>query len=119
MDIQKIKDQQGDEGAPSKAAKTHKIFIGGYVLFALASLAMYWLVKENVIEISNRYQDTLQKVFLGCFFGFVILTIARICENIITHQSKLPFARYNLIKAIRLLAIMLIILVAVSLLELW
>ena len=114
MDVQKSSDQKGGEANAESTSATHKIFIGGYIFLAIGSLLAYWLVRNDIIGISDNYQSMLQKVTLGAFFGFVILTFARIFENIITHRAKLPFARYNLIKAIRLVAILLILVVAVS-----
>ncbi len=115
MDIQKSAEQKGGQDSEKSASVTHKIFIGSYLILALGIFLVYWLVRADVIEIPHHYQPTVEKIALGIFFAFVILTIARVCENIITHKSKLPFARYNLIKAIRLMSFMLIVMVGVSL----
>jgi small-conductance mechanosensitive channel len=114
MDIQKSKAQKGDDTDQHGSSTTHRIFIGGYLLLALGSLVCYWLLHNDTIFVKGQYQHVLEKIVLGAFFGFVILAFARLAENLITKHSKLPFARYNLIKAIRLLTILLILGVAVS-----
>jgi small-conductance mechanosensitive channel len=86
-----------------------------YIFLALGSLAVYFLLSYRVLDVFGDYRKTLEKLSLCAFFAFVILIIARSLESMISRRAKLPYARYNLIRAIRLLAVFAMLMVAVSL----
>ena len=113
MDILKSKDQKG--GSQPESQNANKIFIGSYLLFGLAFLAIHFLVAYDVIHLHDDIEKWTKKITLFAFFAFMVLTISRMIESIITKKSELPFARYNLIKALRLLAVVIIIMLGVSL----
>jgi small-conductance mechanosensitive channel len=115
MDILKSREQKGEEPHKNRSGIKNQIFIGTYVFLALTSLTLYVLLSKNVIDVFGEQRKLIEKITLGGFFTFLILTIARTIEKIVTRHARLPYARYNLIKAIRLLAVFIIIMVAVSL----
>ena len=112
MDIHKSKDQQSDSKPESQRA--NKIFIGTYILLAVAFLAAYLLLNFGVIDL-NEHRKWPEKLTLFGFFTFAVLTIARAIEMMVTRKSKSPFARYNLVKALRLVAVLIIVMLGVSL----
>ncbi|HEX8040541.1 MAG TPA: mechanosensitive ion channel domain-containing protein, partial [Chryseosolibacter sp.] len=69
----------------------------------------------GVLDVFGDYRHFLEKLTLCAFFTFVILVIARAIEDMVRRKAKMPYARYNLIKAIRLLAVLLSLMVIVSL----
>jgi small-conductance mechanosensitive channel len=115
MDILKSKEQKGNDDEKPRRGRTNQIVIASYGLLALGSLAVYFLVSRGFLDVFGNYRNFLEKLTLCGFFAFVILIIARIIERIVRHSAKMPFARYNLIKAIRLLAVLAILMVAVTL----
>ena len=115
MEILKSKDQQGITDQKQLTGRSNRIVIATYVVLALSSLALYFLISRGVLDVFGDYRDLLGKLTLGVFLAFVILIIARSIESIITRKAEMPYARYNLIKAIRLLTVLLILMVAVSL----
>src|SRR5688500_8794302 len=109
MDILKSKEQKGNADQKPPRGRTHQILIGSYVLLALTSLAIYFLLSRRVLDVFGDYRNVLEKITLCGFFAFVILIISRIIERMVSHKAKMPYARYNLIKAIRLMAVLAIL----------
>jgi small-conductance mechanosensitive channel len=112
MDILKSREQKGDD--KPEAQHAHKVFISGYVFLSLAFLIAYLLLNKGVIDAFGDRQEMAEKIALGGFLAFVVLTISRVVEMVVTRKSTMPFARYNLVRAIRLLAFIVIIMVGVT-----
>jgi small-conductance mechanosensitive channel len=112
MDILKSSEQKGSGKSESQRANT--IFIGGYILICAGFLVAYLLVYNNVIDIFGDRRELTEKLMLGGFLAFMVLTISRTIEAVVTRKSTMPFARYNLVRATRLLSILLILMIAVS-----
>lgn len=93
-----------------------KLWIWGFVIFALGFFLLYILLHANVFSVFGTYLSTLKKLSLGGGLACLILLAARIAENSISRKPERIMNRYNLIRLIRLLAVLIIILVAVSLL---
>lgn len=115
MDILKSKEQKDDGDKKEQYGRTSRIVIPTYLLLGLASLAIHFLLTRGVLDVFGGYRGFLEKLTLGAFLAFVILIIARLIEGIVVGKEDLPFARYNLVRAIRLLTILAILMVAVSL----
>lgn len=115
MDVLKSKEQKGNGDQKEKYGRTNRIVIPTYLLLGLASLAIHFLLTRGVLDVFGAYRGFLEKLTLGGFLAFVILIIARLIEGILVGKEDLPFARYNLVRAIRLLTILAILMVAVSL----
>ena len=115
MDILKSKEQKADREQKVEHGRANRIVIPTYLLLSLASLAIHFLLTRGVLDVFGSYRSFLEKLTLGAFLAFVILIIARLIEGIVVGKEDLPFARYNLVRAIRLLTILAILMVAVSL----
>jgi small-conductance mechanosensitive channel len=115
VDILKSKEQKGNGDQKHGHRRTSQILIATYALLALTSLAIYFLLSRRVLDVFGDHRDLLEKLTLGAFFAFVILIIARFIERMVSRKAKMPYARYNLIKAIRLLAVLAILMVAITL----
>lgn len=92
----------------------HKVWIGSYSFFSLVFLAVYFLLRLHVFNVFGNYLSLLQKVSLGGFFGIVILMIGRFVEMMVSRRSETAATRYNLIRLIRLLSVLLIAIVIIS-----
>lgn len=114
-----IKKQNEDLKSLHKLEKTqkqgfHKIWLGGYVFIALALLILYFLLRIRLFEIFGTYLLMIQKVALGGFVAMLILVASKVVEMIVLKKSKNKADTYNLLRLIRLLAVLLIIFVGVS-----
>lgn len=113
MDILTTREQKEENGSP-KRDRANRIWVWSYVTLALIFLASYFLLTLQVFEVFGKYLDLLKKISLGGFFAFVILMVARIAEGLVRRRADMPFARYNLIRAIRLLAVLIIVMMTIS-----
>jgi small-conductance mechanosensitive channel len=91
-------------------------WISTFFLLSLSFLAAYILLDLNVFSIFGNYLKHLKKITLLTSIAFAILAISRIIEKAITGTHPSPATRYNLIRMIRLLAIVIIMVVSASLL---
>ena len=110
MDILKSSEQKLDS-AHSKTR--HYAWLTGYALIILAAIGAFVLLKNEVIVLP--YHDQWTKAALGLSLAAVILFLSKIAERIATKNTAMPFARYNLVRVIRLLALVTIAMVIISL----
>ena len=115
MDILTTREQKGNGDEKKGRRRTHRILVTTYAMLCLGSLAVYFLISRRMLDVFGGYRDMLEKLSLCAFFAFAILIIARSIESVISRKARLPYARYNLIRAIRLLAVFAILMVAISL----
>jgi len=95
----------------------HTILTGSFIFLAIICFTAYLLLTFHVFKLQGKYIGLLQKLSLGSGLAFVILIISRFVENRVVGKSKSHSAsRYNLVRVIRLLAVVLILLIAVSVL---
>ena len=102
-----------DVASPSSQPQ---FWIWTFALLAAAFLALYVLLDNHVFSVLGDYLKNLQKGSLGAAIAFAILCGSRIIERALTGKKPSPAARYNLIRLIRLLTVVVIIMVGVSLL---
>jgi small-conductance mechanosensitive channel len=112
MDIKTIRQKTKKEGAETKTVKRLKI--GTYALLAAGFLTLYILFHFHIFSIAPGWEKTAAKFSLGAFFGMLILLAAKITEETIKRKGKSRAYRYNLIRLIRLLSIVLVAAVMVS-----
>lgn len=106
----------GEQYVKGVLRTTHKLWISGYVILSIASLAVYFLLRLHVFEVFGNYLHLLQKVSLAAFFAFLVLTLAKVSEQITVNKTHTPAARYNLVKLIRLLTVVIILFIGVTVL---
>lgn len=117
MDIKKNQVQTTlPEEDPGEEEKTvgHKYWIGGYALCAMASVTIYFLLKNNSFGVPGGKHTLLEKISLGAFFSFAVLTVGRILEMLTVRGAASRILRYNLVKAIRLLTGVFICVIIIS-----
>jgi small-conductance mechanosensitive channel len=97
--------------------RSHPTFwVWTFASIGLSFLAVYILLDLNLFSVFGDYLKHLKKGALWMAIAFGVLTFSRIIERAITGTNSTPATRYNLIRLIRLLAIVIILLVGVSLL---
>jgi small-conductance mechanosensitive channel len=99
-----------------KANAHHSWWISGYALLTLISFALYFLLHFHVFDIFGNYLLQLKKLSLWAGIAGILLAVSRFIEQQITNNDKALAARYNLVRFIRLLTIVIILMVGVSLL---
>lgn len=98
------------------AASRPTVWIWTFIVLSLGFLAAYILLGLNIFSIFGDYLKHLKKIALWSAISFAILAVSRIIERAVVGSSPLPATRYNLIRMIRLLAIVIIVMVGASLL---
>jgi small-conductance mechanosensitive channel len=92
----------------------HKLLVGSYVLLALGCVVLYFLLQLQVFGRFGSYTSLLKKLLLAGAVSFIVLIVSRIAERLVNTKTHVKSVRYNLIRAIRLLSILVIIGVFVS-----
>lgn len=93
--------------------KTHKFWLGGYALIALSCLCVYVLIKFDVINAAPRKLYFI-RLSASCFIVGLLLFMGKFFEMLIVRGNKSRAYKYNFIRLVRLLMVLLIIVVAVS-----
>jgi small-conductance mechanosensitive channel len=92
------------------------VWMSGYVLLALVSFAFYFLLDFNAFDVFGDYLVHLKKFSLWVGVAGVLLIASRFIERGLTRNSPSPAARYNFIRFIRLMTIVIILMIGASLL---
>jgi small-conductance mechanosensitive channel len=100
-----------------RASKTsHGLLVSGYLFLSLAGFALYFLLDFNVFNVFGDYLVHLKKLSLWASTAGALLLLSRFIEGRLTRKSHSPAARYNFIRFIRLMTIIVIIMIGASLL---
>jgi small-conductance mechanosensitive channel len=84
----------------------HRLWITSYSIIALACLVVYFLLRFKVFDILGTYRQLLQRLSMAGFFVFIVLIMARVVEAIITRKSHAPAVRYNVVRLVKLLSVL-------------
>ena len=114
MDIRKTREIYKAAGVVHSGKAKHKFWLGSYIVIALLFLAAYFLFKLDVFNFFGEYHILVQKIALGGFFSVLILACAKMIEIFVLRRSHGPATRYNLIRLIRLMTVLLIAAVIIS-----
>lgn len=94
-----------------------RFWIWTFITLSVAFLAGYIILGLNIFSVFGEYIGHLKKASLWLTIAFAILAASRIIEHVVTGNHPSPATRYNLIRLIRLLAVIVIIIVGASLLS--
>lgn len=116
MDITVRKSYASLDNITKKSSK-HTFLISGYFLLLFAFITACFILKDENLCIfgSLAYKEKLQKISLGGVFTCLILIIVKWVERLVMKKSKMQ-EHYNLVRALRLISILLIALVIISIL---
>lgn len=92
-----------------------RFWIWTFVALSLSFLAGYIILGLDVFSFVGDYLKPLKKGVLWSALTFAILAASRFIEHAITGSNPSPATRYNLIRMIRLLAVVIIIMIGASL----
>jgi small-conductance mechanosensitive channel len=93
---------------------SHRFWGWTFAMLALGFLALYILEGMHLFNVFGHYLDIVKKLTLWFSVGCAILSVSRFVERAISVRSQAPAARYNLIRLIRLLVVVIILMVGVS-----
>ncbi len=116
MDVKKSKElvSSPKKRSVKKIESQHTYWIGGYILIAALCIGAWFLLQLKTWEILGSRLALLKKIALGGFFSFVVLIIGRLLEMVVVKRSHSKSLRYNLVRMIRLLTVLLICMVIIS-----
>lgn len=114
MDIKTLKHKPSanNTGVEPTLQKTFKI--GAYIFFAAGFITVYFLLKLHVFAVFGTWLSLAGKFCLGAFFAMLILLAAKITEGVIRKKGKSRAYRYNLIRLIHLVSVILVAIVLIS-----
>jgi small-conductance mechanosensitive channel len=92
----------------------HRLWIGGFAILAVACLVLYFLFRLHAFDLLGTYRELFKKFALAGFSAFVVLTLSRFAEMLVTRRSHQRAISYNMIKLIRLLSFILILVIIIS-----
>ncbi|MBA3647852.1 MAG: hypothetical protein H0W62_04765 [Chitinophagales bacterium] len=61
-----------------------------------------------MFHLLGSYELLFQKIISGCLFSIILLIVAKLMEMVISKKSHTVSARYNLLKVVRLVEILII-----------
>lgn len=115
MEIEKegSKPDKQEKKTVDQVKKTHKFWLGGYALIVLGCLTIYILMKLNVIDAAPRRLYFI-RLSATCFIVGLLLFTGKFFEMLIVKGKKSRSYKYNFIRLVRFLTVLLIVIVAVS-----
>src|SRR4051794_7603693 len=105
-----LKDQRA-AGAklPEKAPSRHKLWIGSYLLLAAGCFVFFLLMKLEVFGLLGKLRFWLLRISLPAALGFLVLGLSKWTESTIIRHAHHKADRYNLIRLIRLVTVLIIL----------
>jgi small-conductance mechanosensitive channel len=97
----------------------HSVWVGTYVVLAAGFFLLHFLITNHSFHSLEQYPELLKhskNISLVAGVACIILIISRFVERAITRRHETLAARYNLIRLIRLLAVLIIIMAGASIL---
>src|SRR5438093_11536575 len=85
-----------------------------YVIVAAVCLAVYFLLRFKAFTVLGSYRLLLQHLTLAGFFVFVVLMTTKGVELLVVKKSPVKSARYNLVRLIHLLSVVIAAFIIIS-----
>jgi small-conductance mechanosensitive channel len=114
MDVRRSKRQEPKAITVIKSGHSQSWLAVTYIIIALGSLVVYFLTRFHAIRIPAKWDNTITRFALAVFFAFIALSATKFIELIILKRSHTKGIRYNLVRIIRFLGIILVGFVIVS-----
>lgn len=116
MDIKPISQLPTETKPSATGDRPRKLWIGTYITIALICLAAWLLLQLKVFEIFGTWLVLLKKLSLGLFFASLVMIVTKTAEGIVLKKSHIKAKRYNIVRLIRLLGLIIILLILISVL---
>lgn len=92
-----------------------RFWVWTFATISLVFLAGYIILGLNIFSVFGDYLKHLKKATLWCAISFAILAVSRIIEHAVKGGHPSPATRYNLIRLIRLIVVLVIVMIGASL----
>jgi small-conductance mechanosensitive channel len=115
MDIKttrQLKNENQKLDVPGKGK--HHLWFTTYVIAAIACLVTYFLLRFRVFDLLGTYRQTFQHLALAGFFVFLVLMATKGIELLLIKRSHVKSAKYNLVRLIHLLSVVIAALIIIS-----
>lgn len=109
-----IKQDKKKNAVDLKPEKVHKLWISTFLILAIAGLALYFLLQLHALDIIGKYRPILLRWSLAGTIIFSVLAISQWLEKKIRTGDQARAIRYNLLRVVKLLTILVIILIVIS-----
>ena len=114
MDVTPAKKQAPAKAAPKKMGRSRQWVLVTYSLIAVAALVFHFVSRLKLLQISISWTNFINRFSLAIFFAFLALAITTLIELIVVRKSHTKGIRYNLVRLMRFLGVLLVSFVAVS-----
>jgi len=114
MDVKTNSEKQEEVQEVKEERGKHRLLQVTYAFIAAACLALYFLVRFHVFDVLGTYRQTLENVALAGFLVFLVLMITKMIETALVKRSTEKAARYNLLRFLDLLSILIALLIVMS-----
>ncbi|HEV8340531.1 MAG TPA: mechanosensitive ion channel domain-containing protein [bacterium] len=106
-------------GKPAQApvvAVEEKIRLGGHLLVLLGLVALFYLLRLQIVDIPARYGLVLQRLVLGAMATVVVLSAERVVKSYAIDRLSDAVTRYNLKRILRFVVMVVIGFIVLSVL---
>jgi small-conductance mechanosensitive channel len=114
VDIKKQEPGEPQKERKELSSKQNKFRIGTFISLALIFLAAWFLLQLRTFAVFGTWLFILKKLSLAGFSVFTILAVSRIVELFLLKGTHTLTERYNLLRVIRLLSVILCLMVIIS-----
>lgn len=114
MDIDHSKKKTSEAQTVTAVKQHHKVWLGTYLLLALASIALYFMLRTEIMNVFPKQVPFLRKLFLGAFFIFAILGLSKYIESLVVKYGHTKAVKYNILRLIRLLTLMAVFMIIIA-----
>jgi small-conductance mechanosensitive channel len=97
-----------------KVRAHHKFELGGYILAFLGVGTFYYLLRLQFFDFATRYLPPLERIAAGMMVILIVLSANRLIKLYLIEPVESAAARFNLHRVVNLLAGVLVVLIALS-----
>lgn len=92
----------------------HVLWTITYIIAALGFITIYLLMEYRAFDFVGRYRSLLQRASLAIAIVFIILWSTKMIEQVITRKAGTQKVKYNFIRLIRLLSVIIALFILVT-----
>ncbi len=113
MELKKETERTAESTEVEHVRRTHTYWLGGYGLIALGCLVVYLLDRMQLLALSESTRF-YQRTALAGFLIFFILFISQLVLKFVVNSARTAVFKYNTLRVVRLVAVLLVVIVALS-----
>ena len=110
----KEREARREEATSPPAEKSHKLWIGTYVILLLGLGVLYYALRLKFFDFAAVYRTPAQRAVVGAMGIVLVLTVTRAADAYLIDRLDDAVSRYNLHRVLRLLTALVIFFIAIS-----